>query len=200
MPPQVLRQPQDDAMVVEPLIPTVVQHDWSSAHLLRLLLRRQRVHQRSVHVLGDQLEVVDAPVESARAQKLRVRASLRDSTPVHHENEIGVADRRQAVSDDEGRASLYHLRERLLQFVLRLHVDAGGGVVEYQDGRVEQDRARYREPLPLAPGQLNAALPDPGLVLIGQALDEVVKLRHPCGLPDLLIGRSLGPVGYVVRE
>ena len=68
-------------------------------------------------------------------------------------------------------------------------VDRGGRVVEDQDPRVDDERARDREPLALAARERDAALADHRLVAVGQPLDELVRLGEPRRLADLLVGR-----------
>ena len=55
-------------------------------------------------------------------------------------------------------------RQRVLHQHLRLGVERRGGLVEDQDRRVSQDRARDRQPLPLAARQPLPALADHRLV------------------------------------
>ena len=55
-------------------------------------------------------------------------------------------------------------------------VERAGGLVEDQDRRVLQQRARDRQPLPLAAGQHAAALAGMGLELLVAALDELQRL------------------------
>ena len=68
-------------------------------------------------------------------------------------------------------------------------------------GRVLQQRARDRQPLPLAARQLLAALADSRPISLGQRRDEVVRVGRP-GRPlrsRLRVARS-GPVRDVVGD
>ena len=58
---------------------------------------------------------------------------------------MSLADRGQPVSDDERRASLEKLRQRLLNQRLRLRVQVGGRFIQDQDRRVLEQRAVDRE-------------------------------------------------------
>ena len=58
--------------------------------------------------------------------------------------------------------------------------------------RVDDERARDRDALALPAGERDPALADHRVVALGQPLDELVRLREPRGLLDLLVGR-LGP-------
>ena len=79
--------------------------------------------------------------------------------------------------------------ERLLHGALGLRVERRGRLVEHEDRRVAQDRARDRDPLLLAAREAVAALADDGLVALGQRRDQAVDLRGARGLLDLLVGR-----------
>ena len=73
--------------------------------------------------------------------------------------------------------------------MLRLgrRVDRCGRVVEDQDARVDRERARDRDALPLAAGERDPALADHGVVALRQPLDELVRLRSPRGALDVLL-------------
>ena len=117
---------------------------------------------------------------------------------LEHDDLVGQRDRREAVGDHERRAALHHLAQRRL---ISCSVEASterGGVVEDQDARVGEQRARDRDPLALAAGERQAALADERVVAVGQLVDEAVGLRAPRRLLDLL-ARRVGPrVGDVV--
>lgn len=53
-------------------------------------------------------------VESLLLQKAFVRALLNDFPLIHHNNQIGIANRRQAMGDDESGAIQYGCVERFL--------------------------------------------------------------------------------------
>src|SRR5579862_9769057 len=54
----------------------------------------------------DELRVVEARVRTVVSQQLAVRAFLDDPTVLHHEDDVGAADGRQAVRDHEAGAVL----------------------------------------------------------------------------------------------
>ena len=59
---------------------------------------------RHVRDLARELRVVELCVRATPREELDVVPLLNDPAAVHHENRICVADRGQAVSDDEARA------------------------------------------------------------------------------------------------
>jgi hypothetical protein len=62
------------------------------------------------------------------------------------------------VGDDKAGAAFHQAQQRLLDARLGARVDAAGGLVQDQDGRVGQDGARDRQQLALALAQVAGAL------------------------------------------
>src|SRR5437879_4386760 len=82
----------------------------------------------------------------------------------------------------------------------RRRVDRGSGVVEDEDARVDRERARDRDPLPLSPRERDPALADHRVVALRQALDELVRLREPRHVLDLVVGQFRQTEGDVVAH
>src|SRR6185312_3074292 len=102
-----------------------------------------------------------------------------DPAAVEDDDLVGEGDGREAVGDYEGGAAGHRLAQAGFDRRLGGRVDRGGGVVEDQDPGVGQDRPGDRNPLPLAAGEGEAALADPGLVAVRQLADEAVGLGQP---------------------
>ena len=79
-----------------------------------------------------------------------MRAALRDATVVNHQNAVRILDGVQAMGDYEQGFARAQLVYRLLDGALVVGIDAGGGLVEDDDGRVLQDAARDGDALALA--------------------------------------------------
>ena len=62
------------------------------------------------------------------------------------------------------------------------------------------ERARDRDPLPLAARERDAALADHRVVAVRQLLDELVRLREPRGALDVLVGRVRRAEGDVLAH
>src|SRR6185503_15772452 len=148
---------------------------------LRQLLAR--VHEALV--LEGVLAVVELAVAAAAREQLGVGAALDDAPALEHEDLVGRADGREAVRDHEGRAAAPQARERVLDVALALAVEARGGLVEDQDARLGQQRARDRDALALAAGELDAALADDRVVALLEAAHELVAVRRPARGLDL---------------
>ena len=89
-----------------------------------------------------------------------------DLAAVEHDDFVRAHDGAQPLGDDEGRAALHQLVQRLLDEELGLRVHARRGVVEDEDARVHEQRARDGDALLLAAGERHAALADPLVVAV----------------------------------
>ena len=116
-----------------------------------------------------------------------MRAGLHHASVVDDEDQVRVADRREAVRDHQGGASFERLVECALHGDLGLGVEVSGGLVEDDDGRCLEQQSGDREPLPLSAGQPVAAVADHGVQPVGQLRNQRLDLRRcECG-PDLLL-------------
>ena len=88
------------------------------------------------------------------------------------------------MGDDDHRAVAGHVGQRLVDLALGGGVDRRGGVVEDDDARRGQHAAGDREALPLPAGERHSALPDQGLVALGQMFHVLVELRRLGGPAD----------------
>jgi hypothetical protein len=111
----------------------------------------------------DELQARDVEIGSRLAHELLVRAALHDPAALHHDDEVGAAQRAEPVRDDERRAARNRAVERFENLVLGLAVDRRGRIVEQQDGGSSSTaRAiarRWRWPperlLPLSPSTVS---------------------------------------------
>ena len=93
-------------------------------------------------------------------------AALGDLALIEHDDLVGGDDGREPVRDDERGAVARHPLQRVLDFVLGVAVERRGRLVQHQDRRRLQHRARDRDALLLAAGQFQAALADLGLIAL----------------------------------
>ena len=154
--------------------------------------------------LAAELALVEAAVQAALGQQLRVRADLDDAALVHHDDAIGVQDGGQPVRDDHAGAAAHELPQRILDQVLALAVERAGGFVQDQDARVAQERARDGDALALPAGELGAALAEQRVVALGQLHDELLGVRGAC-YPAQRFVAGVGPavqdvVAHAARE
>mmetsp|Transcript_35908 Transcript_35908/g.113583 ORF Transcript_35908/g.113583 Transcript_35908/m.113583 type:complete len:239 (-) Transcript_35908:1412-2128(-) len=95
-----------------------------------------------------------------------------------------------------------HAPQRRVNAVERHRVgDASHGVVEDDDGGVPEEHARHDDAHGLRQGHLHLALPDHGVVPVGQLHDEAVRVRV-LARPLHVVHRhgGLAPVQHVVRH
>ena len=115
-----------------------------------------------------------------------VGSGLQDAAVVNVHDPVTVADRGEARGDDKRSPSLKHGIESGLQGFFRLHVNAGGGFVEDQDGRIRKQRPGKGDKLLLSLTQHGAALPDLRIIPFRHPADELIGADDPAGLLDFL--------------
>jgi hypothetical protein len=91
----------------------------------------------------------------------------------------GIPDRGEAMGDDEAGAVRHEPLQRLLYEFLRGGVDACGGLVQYEYGRVLQKRPCYADPLFFADTELNAPLADVRIISLGQTGYKIMTICGP---------------------
>src|SRR5467141_1973904 len=144
------------------------------------------------------LDAVQAGIDAAGGQQFVVGALLRDTTILQDDDLVGIADGAQAVSNGDDGAPLHEAFERLHHQPLRLGIERRSGLVEDEDGRVADDRARDADALPLATGERLASFAQQGVVTHGHPGDEPVRVRELRGLDDLFIAGAGPPEGDVL--
>ncbi len=82
------------------------------------------------------------------------------------------------MRDDDRRPVAHHLAQPLLDLGLGRRVDRRRGVVEDEHARVDDERPRDRNPLALTARERDPALADHRVVPVGQAVDELLRLRE----------------------
>src|SRR5581483_109223 len=90
--------------------------------------------------------------------------------------------------------------QRLLNGALGARVEVAGGLVEYEDLRIAEDRARDGKPLALAAGEVGAAFADQRCKALRELVDELLQSRQLRGARDLLHGRIAPAEGDVLRD
>ena len=132
--------------------------------------------------------------------QLIMRALLDDPARLEHQNAIDLPHRREAVRDHDRGAALHELDQAGLDRPLRDRIQGRGGLVQDQHRPVGQDRARNRNPLPLAARQLDAALADQGLVAVRQVGNEAMGMGEARGAHDLGVARLRPRISDVLGQ
>src|SRR5262249_22317323 len=127
-------------------------------------------------------------------------ATLRNDSLIEHDDLVRPDDGGKPVGDDKRRAVTRDPLQRILDFLLSVTVQSGSRRAQQEYwGRLE-DRARNRDTLLFAAGQLQAALPDLGLVALRRHADELIDLREPSRLLDLGVARVPTSITDVVAN
>src|SRR5690554_6817212 len=129
-----------------------------------------------------------------------VAAGLYDLSFIKHVDLVRVANRRQAVGDNHGRAICADVFERALNRGLGLVVDRGGRLVEDKHRRVLEDCAGDRDALALAAGELLSAFTDKGVVALRERHDKIMRFGSDRGALYLLEGSVRAAVGDVLAH
>ena len=129
-----------------------------------------------------------------------MRAFLDDPAFVHHDDAVGGAHGRQAVSDDDGGAVRHQSVERVLHQSLTLSVERGSRLIEQQQRSVPQQRARDRDALALAARQARTAFAEEGVEAVGQRVQEIGGIGVARRLPQLLVARVPIAVAQIVAS
>ena len=133
------------------------------------------------------LQAEERGVAAAAAQQFVVPAALDDLAALDHQDGVGMHDGVQAVRDHDGGAVLAEMLDRLLHLLFGFGIERGGGFVEQDDRRVLDQRARDRDALALAAGQLRAVLADRRVVAEREAHDEIMRAGGLRGGDDLAL-------------
>ncbi len=128
-------------------------------------------------------------------------ATLDDAALLHHQDQIGLLDCAQAVSDDQRGAALHHMVQSPLDMPLGLGIQRRSRFVKNQYRGILEQCTRNRQALPLSTGQQHAVFPDQRLIALGHLLDELVGVGIARGTADV-VQRRAGQiaVGDVVRH
>ena len=102
------------------------------------------------------------------------------------------------MRDEEEGASLPQALDSRADELGALGIEIRRRLVEDDEGRVAQERARERDPLQLAGGKWAAAVSDDGLVPVGQLVDECVGSGERRRGPDIAVRRAVASEPDVV--
>ena len=90
-----------------------------------------------------------------------MRPLLDDPAMIHHQNTIAGQHRRKPMGDHQRGALLHQIFQRGLHKRFAFGIERGSRLVQQQQRRIAQDRARDGDALALAAGQRDAAFSKP---------------------------------------
>ena len=96
-----------------------------------------------------------------------------DDAVDEHDGAVGDLHGREALRRDEHRPARDGRAQRVDEQPLGLGVDGRERIVEDDDPRAGDERARERDALALAAGEVHAALADQRVVAVGQVVGEL---------------------------
>ena len=91
-------------------------------------------------------------IDTVVFQQFGVGALFEDLAALHHQDMVGMLDRRQAMRDHQGGAIFHQVFHRMLDEAFRLGIQRRSRLVEYQYRSVFQQRPRNCNALTLAAG------------------------------------------------
>src|SRR5215469_6509797 len=130
------------------------------------------------------LQTVQRRIAAACLDQVIMGAVLSQAAAVDRDEAVAMPHGRQPMRNDEDGAALGKSRHVLLDDPLALIVERTRRLVEDQDARVGNDRARNGETLALTARQAGAALAHNGVVTIGELKDQIMGTGHLCGSDD----------------
>src|SRR6266481_9986551 len=96
-----------------------------------------------------ELQRVETVIRATPLEEFTVRSALDDLPLVEYENQVGVHDGRETVSDDEHRSSGEQTIDGLLNETLRFSIERGRRFIEDEQRRIDEKRASNRQSLTL---------------------------------------------------
>ena len=103
-----------------------------------------------------------------------MRALFNNATLIEDDDVIGFEDGVETVGNGNDSFSLHELARGFFEQGFGFRVEAGGGFVEDEDGRVLEEGARERETLRLSAGETGAAFADDSFIFLRERFDELV--------------------------
>ncbi len=118
---------------------------------------------------GHKLQFVETLVDAALVHEFFVRSRFRDRPFFEHDDAVGAPDGRNAMGNHDHRAIHHQIRQRPLHQHLGFGIQVRSGLIQNQNRRIFQHRARDRKTLPLPPAETHAAFPDQRIVTFAAA-------------------------------
>src|ERR1700736_600663 len=136
------------------------------------------------------LPAVEGGIAAPGSDQLVMRPILDQAAALNGHDAVAGAHRREAVRDDEDRATLGDLAHVLLDDALALVIERARSLVEDEDARIGYTGTRNGDALALSPGERSAPLAHHRVVALGQLQDKVVRARERGGGDHALHGNG----------
>src|SRR5579872_1061628 len=132
---------------------------------------------------------VQIVIAAMRGIEFFVRPALENLPLLHDENLIRPPDGGEPVRNYESCAPFHQIRKPFLDHLLGFGVKTRSCLIENKNARFGQNRPRNRNPLPLAAGELYAALAYDCVVPVGECLRKLIYSSDTTGAQNLFLGR-----------
>src|SRR6516165_66278 len=162
-------------------------YSWKTADLMRPTRLRSPPRRRAdkyplliargaerVLRCGD-LSADEPCIQTSPGEELRVAAGFHKLSAIEHREEVGVANGREPVRNNDRRAVAHQRVEGAANLGFADRIQMRGRLVEDQGRRVLQEGAGNCDALTLPPRQLNAALADHCVETLWEAFDKIGK-------------------------
>src|SRR5262245_21410390 len=147
-----------------------------------------------------ELQVLQVPVQIAAGEQVAVLAHGFDAALVEQEHAVAVADRRQAMRQEDRRASGQNAGKRVVEEVLRGFIHRRVRLFDDEQSRIAQDGPGQGDAEFLADIQRVPHLADMRIVTLRQVLNELMRVRHLGRFDDLRQGIARIAAADVVRH
>ena len=127
-----------------------------------------------------------------------MRAAIDDAAALHHQDLVAIADRAEAVGDDDAGAA--GAADAVHDMLLGLGVHRAGRLIQNQHARLHGQGTRDRQTLTFAAAEIGAAAGQFGAVTIRTRGDEVVRGGALSSLYHLFLRQSAVPQRDVVAN
>ena len=137
--------------------------------------------------MGCDLQGVEFGVNAIEGKQLLVRPALPDPPVMHDHDAVGILNGGQTVRDHDAGASLHQPGNGLLDQLLCMGINACGGFIQNQDGRVIGKGPGKGKQLPFSLSKGGPALGDGMLVFSAQAFNHRRGIDRLCSFLNLAV-------------
>ena len=125
------------------------------------------------------LLVPERAVNIVALQQFLMPTDVVDHAAIEHENGVRIGQRRQPVRNDDQRSAMRDPRDVGVHDRFAVGVERARRLVQDQDRRIDDQRPRNRESLPLTSREIRRTFINVGFVAARQLVDELLRASQP---------------------
>jgi hypothetical protein len=122
------------------------------------------------------LEGPQVIINSSGLDQLGVLAAFDDTTCLHHQNFVYGFETKQPMGNQQRSAASHQSLNIPHHLDFDQWIEMGRGFVQNQNGRIAEQGASNGKALALAAAKTQSLLANPGVVTVGQGLDELMQV------------------------